>query len=247
MKKKLFSLLPPFLKQQLKRAYYFKKFSQAQWNQEPELGFLKTMISAGDVVLDVGANYGLYTRFLAELVGKNGLVMSLEPVPETHDTVLYNVKKAQLSQVKVMPLAASNQNGEAVVFIPTWEDGSDNFYEASLQPSSSTRGRSLKIQTTRLDDLCKDFTRLDFIKLDVEGHEPEALAGAKNLIQQFRPAMLIEINDDFHEGSTGAKVRQLLMEMQYDMFALQAGKLVSVQGKGHGVNYWFLPREKVKS
>jgi FkbM family methyltransferase len=245
LKKKLFSLLPDFLKRQLKRAYYYKKFSEAKWDQEPELALLKSMVSPGQTVLDVGANYGLYTRFLAALVGENGRVVSLEPVPETYDIVAHNVKTYRLTQAEVLPLAASDQEGQAVVFIPTWEDGSDNFYEASLSASSATaQGRSISIQTIKLDTLCQDFERLDFIKLDVEGHEPEALAGAKQVIQRFRPSMLVEINDDFEKGSTGDKVLTFMQGLQYRMYVLQNGTLCPAQGKGEGVNYWFFPVEK---
>lgn len=238
LKKKIFQLLPAFIRRVIRRNYYFKKFIHASLQDEKDLQLIPMLIHPGDTVLDIGSNYGLYTRFFADQVGKSGTVHSFEPVPLTFDVLKNNIEKAGLSQVKVHPLAISNQTGTATISVPKYPDGSENFYEATLQ--NTENGKGMVIQTLRLDDWLHLFSALDFIKLDVEGHEPSALEGMKLLIEKFHPAFLVEINDDFTPDSTGNRVKQMMENWGYTMYYFDQGQLRLSVGKETGVNYVFL-------
>ncbi|MCX7745150.1 MAG: FkbM family methyltransferase [Flavobacteriales bacterium] len=238
MKKKIFRLLPNFLRRIIRRRYYFKKFSEASLQEEKDLQLIPLLIHPGDTVLDIGANYGLYTRFFAQQVGKSGTVHSFEPVPATFDVLKNNVEKAGLSQVKVHLLAISNLTGTATISVPVYPDGSENFYEATLQQTAS--GKGIVIQTLRLDEWLNSFSALHFVKMDVEGHEPSALEGMNLLIEKFHPAFLIEINDDFSPGTTGKQVKQMMENWGYTMYFYEHEKLRPSTGKENGVNYVFL-------
>lgn len=238
LKKKIFQLLPTFLRRIIRRNFYFKKFTQASLQDEKDLQLIPMLIHQGDTVLDIGANYGLYTRFFAEQVGKSGTVHSFEPVPATFDVLKNNIEKAGLSQVNVHPLAISNQTGTATISVPMYPDGSENFYEATLQHTAC--GKGMVIQTLRLDEWLHSFSALHFIKLDVEGHEPPALEGMQLLIEKFHPAFLIEINDDFIPDSTGSRVKQMMENWGYAMYYYDQGQLRPSMGKETGVNYVFI-------
>lgn len=241
MKKKLFWLLPVFVRKLIRKKYYFKKFWEATLQDEKDLQLIPMLINPGDTVLDIGANYGLYTRFFAEQVGKTGTVHSFEPVPDTFDVLKNNVEKAGLSQVKVHCIAISNQSGTATISIPTYPDGSKNYYEATLQHAAS--GNGILIQTLKLDEWLDSFSLLHFIKLDVEGHEPQALAGMKHLIEKYYPIFLIEINDDFSPGSTGYKVQEMMLNWGYSMYYFEKNELRLSYGKEKGVNYVFINKQ----
>ncbi len=238
MKKKIFQWLPGFLRKFIRKNYYLRKFTKASLQDEKDLQLIPMLIHLGDTVLDIGANYGLYTRFFAQQVGKTGTVYSFEPVPDTFDVLKNNIEKSGLYQVKVHNLAISNQTGTATISVPTYPDGTENYYEATLQHAES--GKGILIQTLRLDDWLNLFSQVNFIKLDVEGHEPQALQGMKNLIEKYHPIFLIEINDDFSPGSTGNQVKQMMSDWGYSMHYFDEHELRPSSGKEEGVNYIFL-------
>ena len=238
LKKKIFQLLPGFLRKLIRKNYYFKKFRETSLQDEKDLQLIPMLIRPGDTVLDIGANYGLYTRFFAQQVGETGTVHSFEPVPDTFDVLKNNIEKSGLLQVKVHNLAISNQSGSATISVPTYPDGSENYYEATLQHTE--RGKGILIQTIRLDDWLDSFSQLHFIKLDVEGHEPPALEGMKLLIEKYHPIFLIEINDDFSPGSIGNQVKQMMSDWGYFMYFFEKHELRPSSGKENGVNYVFI-------
>ena len=239
MKKKLYKLLPGFIKNKIRQLYYFKKFSAVTWNDEKDLEVIRLLVKPGDTVLDIGTNFGLYTKFLSLQVGNNGKVYAFEPVPDTFDTLENNVNKSGLINVTCIKKAVSNAAGEAYISIPTYEDGSENYYEASLQQANSKNG--IRIETIALDEWYKNkIQQLSFIKLDVEGHEPEALQGMTKMIEEFHPKMMIEINDGFENGSIGQKVKTYMQEKGYTMKYFDGQIIRDTDGKEEGVNYIFI-------
>ncbi len=240
LKKKLFKFLPSAIQKKIKHRYYFKKFNNATSEEEKDLIVLTELINPGDIVLDIGANFGLYSKFLSQLTGEMGKVYSFEPVPDTFEVLQYNINKSKLTNVKAFKKAVSDQMGEAFISIPEYDDGSENYYEASLKNTSSDNG--FRIETIRLDDFILETKteKIDFMKMDVEGHEPEALAGAEKLIEKFHPKMMIEINDGFEVNSTGAKVLNFLERFNYKMFYYDGNILRESAGKEAGVNFIFL-------
>lgn len=239
LKRKLFKFLPASIQKEIKYKYYFKKFSNASINDEKDLRILKKLIKPGDTVIDIGANFGLYTKFLSEATGNTGKVFSFEPVPGTFDILKNNINKSKLNNVTIFKKAISDKNGEAFIFIPEYKDGSENYYEASLQ--NATQENGIRIETIRLDDWLSDkINNIDFIKMDVEGHEPQALSGAEKILSKFHPKLMIEINDGFEEGSTGKKVLNFLSKFNYEINYFDGSTLRKTDGNEEGVNFIFL-------
>lgn len=76
--------LPPLWQQELKRIHFRREIRRHTFaSTEPEFRLLDSMISAGDWVMDIGANVGHYTKRLSDLVGPRGRVIAVEPVPDT--------------------------------------------------------------------------------------------------------------------------------------------------------------------
>ncbi|HMD46417.1 MAG TPA: FkbM family methyltransferase [Acidimicrobiales bacterium] len=162
---------------------------------EPELAVLDRLVSPGDVVLDVGANSGIYTLTAAKLVGPSGLVVSLEPNPQMLEVLDRNVRRNGLDNVRIRGLAASDHCGEVAFFE---NDAKPNSF--SIVPRHGTLD-SFSVLSVDLDTLAgwEGLERVDFIKMDVEGAEDKAVAGAAGLIARHRPAILAEV---FHGGLT---------------------------------------------
>jgi len=145
------------------------------------------MITAGDWVVDVGANVGHYTKRFSDLVGPEGRVIAVEPVPETFELLSANVLLFQHSNVTLLNVAASDQPGVAGMQIPRFETGLNNYYQANLSKGTA----DIYVLTVRLDALaCPHPIKL--IKIDAEGHDPAVLRGAEALLARDHPILIVE-------------------------------------------------------
>lgn len=233
-------LLPDWLYAPLARRHYVtvvRSFSS------PEASLLARLVDRGDHVVDLGANVGWYTRILAEAAGPAGRVSSLEPIPRTYRFLENSVQTLGLGNVTLFNYAASNHNGTALMEVPR-ESGLENFYQASLvsTPTADRNLRRFHVRLRTLDTLLAHITQpLTVIKCDVEGHESEALAGARGLITRFHPAIFVEVSGDPDDASsaTGALVRWLEKE-GYAAYWLRGAVLVGRARGQHSVDYFFL-------
>jgi FkbM family methyltransferase len=165
-------------------------------------------IGKGAWVVDVGANVGIVTAALCRIVGPDGYVWAFEPLPENL-LRLETLKQANdLAQLQLFPGALSSENGEAQLQLPV--DG--NRAHPSLAMQTGVEG-SVRVRTWALDSLPppRSGRRIEFIKLDIEGHEPAFLAGARETLAAMRPLVLCEFNDP-HLREGGSSAEALLQE-----------------------------------
>ena len=120
-------LLVPFpkLREYLQTIAMAKDIYSDEWavNNEPEIFWIKSILDSGDVAIDVGANYGLYTYNLSKAVGNKGFVYAFEPVPYTFRTLERIIKIFQLKNVKLINKGCSNNNGKIKFSIPLQKNG----------------------------------------------------------------------------------------------------------------------------
>src|SRR5438105_15774227 len=95
--------LPQSLLQPLRRMHYARKLARDPG--EPEMGFIPYLLPPGGCAIDLGANFGLYTRFLSATVGPRGSVHAVEPVPATFDVLASNIRQLCLTNVTAYHLA----------------------------------------------------------------------------------------------------------------------------------------------
>ncbi|MDT8069759.1 MAG: FkbM family methyltransferase [Terriglobia bacterium] len=189
-------ILPEQFQRPVARAYYRRQF-QGQTSEADALA-CRSYFKPGDLVIDVGANVGDYTRVFSE---NGAIVHALEPIPETFDYLVSNVSGSRLKNVIFYNIAASSENGMAKMTIPKWHGGGKNIYEARLCEDGD-----IPVCKCRLDDV---FSNLNptFIKCDVEGHELEVIRGAVQLIERCHPKWLIEVS--------GEETVQLMKQLGY--------------------------------
>ena len=140
-----------------------------------ERRLLASRLQTGSVVVDAGANIGIYSQFLSKCVGPSGKVHSFEPSPDN----FRRLRSATIgfTNVHVNQLAVSDKTGESVLYI------SDNLnVDHRAYPTEGETRRTLSIQSTRLDDYFKPGERVDFIKMDIQGFEMHALRGAERVL-----------------------------------------------------------------
>ncbi len=237
------AMLPERLQAFLRQVHYRRKLRQAQLTDEPDLAAISLLTKPGDTVFDLGANFGLFTRFLSESVGKEGRVFSFEPTGDMFGVLEGNCAHLGLSNARIFRTALSDRTGVSEMVIPVREDGTLNHYEASLAGGEGG-GKSVAVETSTLDDFCAHhgIDRIDFIKCDVEGHELEVLDGARRTLLHHRPTMLIEVNAPLDAGGHGTRVLEKVRELDYDIHTLQNGELKAWQPGEVSVNYVLKPR-----
>ena len=183
--KRITTSLPPSWQQELKRLYFRRQIRREQFvSDEAEFTDLDQYVSEGALVLDIGANVGHYTKRLSELVGATGRVIALEPVPATFALLVANASLFKHQNVTLINAAASSENGIVNMSLPI-HNGSVNFYQAAISD-----GGGVQVMALALDSI--HIGRVAFVKMDVEGHEAEAIEGMKETLERDRPTLLVE-------------------------------------------------------
>ena len=148
--------------------------------------YARKYVPAGGVILDVGANIGTSACGFSDVVGANGKVLSIEASPNIYSMLAHNMQSNQLANVECFNVAMSDHPGTLM-----FRD-QDIFLAGSRVVASG----GVPVRAGTLDQFVADanLTKIDFIKIDVEGHERQVLEGAVNTIQRFKPKCLVEIN-----------------------------------------------------
>lgn len=139
----------------------------------------------GRTMLDVGANAGFHT-LTAGLFFRR--VVAFEPTPATAARLERNIMLSGHRHISVQRCALSNRTGEATLSVDPGHCGANRI-------DGGASGQTIAVPLRTLDDLAKEIGRIDFIKIDVEGHECEVLEGAKETIASDRPQLFVEFNE----------------------------------------------------
>lgn len=147
------------------------------------------------VVLDIGANTGLYS-LVTKSLNPTAKVFAFEPLPKVIEYLNYNVEINNYD-ITVVPKAASNFNGTAKVFLMEGHDFCTSVTVNKSLLAETTPQKELEIDCITLVDFItkNNIDKIDLIKIDVETHEPEVLEGMGGYLDKFKPDFLIEIWD----------------------------------------------------
>ena len=158
---------------------------------EEELGYLASILSPGDVFIDAGAGYGIYSLLAAQQVGESGQVLAFEPAARTFEVLERNIALNSLTNVIERRVALADRSGTTSLFI--YADGSRN----SLGGGASAGARQT-VETSTLDEeLARArLNRVDVIKIDTEGAEEIVLRGAKRVLAGSHPMVIFEANPE---------------------------------------------------
>ena len=149
-----------------------------------ERRLLKTILSPGDVVVDAGANIGVYSKFLSCCVGPKGVVHSFEPSPENFKRLQSAVQK--LANVRLCQLAVGECSGTGNLYLSDKLNVDHRTYT-----SQAGSRRAVPIDMIALDDYFKPGERVDLIKMDIQGYELHALRGANRVLADNPAAKLL--------------------------------------------------------
>ena len=177
-------------------------------------------IRTGMTVYDVGANKGQMALLFARLVGPQGRVVALEPVPDEFASLCQNVELNDLRQVRAIPAAAAATAGN----LP-FTYSADRPTQGKLRDVETTYAnpgaRVLHVRTIALDDVAAEEPMPDVIKIDVEGAAAAVLRGAKRILEGARPGIYIEL----HGPEEQAGLRDELQSKGYTLTSL-SGEII---------------------
>ena len=189
--KRIAATLPPLWQNELKRVYFRRQIRRDDFvTTEPEYAILPTLISAGDWVIDVGANVGHYTKRFSELVGPIGRVIAFEPVPETFALLAANLQVLPNANVTLLNAAVSDKSSVVGMSVPVFDTGLRNFYMAHLSDSPD---KELQVLSLSVDSLNISH-EISLIKIDAEGHEAGVLRGMQQILLRDKPILIVETN-----------------------------------------------------
>jgi FkbM family methyltransferase len=236
------------LKWKLKLDRYIDRTIALEKEFEPTTSELvKQIVKPGMRVLDIGANIGYYTNIIAKKIETKGKIFAFEPVSEYRMQLEWHVKENRFNDiVKVLPYGLSNMANKMNI-------GRDNvsasLHWAPLTPPTNTE----EIELKKLDDIysSEDFNNIDFIKIDIDGHEIMFLDGAIDFFKKNQPIILLEFaNLSLHVAGTNVIIlKEKLEKMGYIIYSEKTKKpfidikefLIECGNYSFSANAWAIP------
>ena len=174
-------------------------------------------IKSGMHVLDIGANIGYFTMLSASLTGSSGSVIAIEPNTDNIKLLEVSRRKNSFEHISVVQSAAGREIG-LLVLNTSYSNGTTS----SLSDDVSSVINSTTVSCLPIDLIVPQGRPIDFIKIDVEGAEYNALLGGSNLIRRYHPVITSEFSPDLMPGISGVD------GLQYLQFLLDFGYKISV-------------------
>jgi len=161
---------------------------------EKELGeLLKKIIKPGEVFLDLGANIGYFSLLVANN-SPSVKVISFEPVAGLFQNMNDNISLNNIKNISTVNAAVGEISGEGELFV----SAPNNLGMSSFHQPENYSGKKERVKIVTIDDWFKTsgLSKIDVIKLDIEGSELDALKGMKEMLQKDKPIVIVEVNPE---------------------------------------------------
>ena len=183
------------------------KFQEGRY-EKFTMQLFKEALAPGMVVCDIGAHIGIYSLLAAQRVGREGRVYAFEPDPRTFLYLVRNIERNGFSNI-IIPIkkAVSNHEGVLRLHLDEITSGDTSLFHRN------TSGRTVEVQSVKLDNFLEGEAKVDIVKLDIEGGELAALEGMESLLKRSNNVkMFVECNPSMLEVA-GSNVEQLLEKL----------------------------------
>lgn len=232
---------------------------------EPEIKFLKNIISNGDNCLHIGASDARHSYIMSGLIGKVGQVYAFEPSSYSYGHLALMVKLHRLKNVHTYHLAISDKKGSVCLITPEKSTGHAGRSFAFISGLDNTDKKRTDIESDKatkeevpsisVDDFVSDngLKNIDFIRCDTEGSEMLILKGARQILEISKPNLLIEIHSNALKeifNSKATEVSGFLFDLGYRMFREDDGKIQQVDAVDESENwkdYFFIHPDRITS
>ena len=220
LKEKIRQFLPKRLKaHRIRRGFLQGRLIVTSWRDYPGairgtteerlIEWFRANVRAGETWIDVGAHYGYTALALAQLVGPVGSVVAFEPVLASAGAMAITRQLNVCGHLRIAPFALGSQPGIHTFHLPVYRGMADSTLRAGdwnepllvtsfdhIWPSVGTPG-----------------SRIDGVKIDVQGMEIEVLRGMRQMLMRDHPKLVVE----FHKGVDRRVALELLTEVGYEV------------------------------
>jgi FkbM family methyltransferase len=209
----------------------FRAYAINKVHEESTTALFRKIVKEGDVVVDLGANIGYFTLLAARLVGTKGKVYSFEPEPRNFQYLTRNIQLNGYDNVVALQKAVADKPGTVRLFICPYDTGHHTIQKydgihAYRPDFVDEKKEFVEVEQVRLDDFLRGrTTKINVIKMDVEGAEMLALSGMEKLIREnknltmlveFFPLLIKEM------GQSPEKfARSLLEDFHFKMYVVE--------------------------
>lgn len=174
---------------------------QQDWFED-EIRFLRTAAQPDTVLIDIGANYGLYSLSIAKL-SPQGRVWSFEPCGATADFLQKSIAENHFDNVILIRMAVSDTSGSANLLVKHTAE-----MNALIDGSATDGGKVESVELTTLDAQWQAHFpgKVDIVKIDAEGHEARIIQGGRSFFTSASPLVMCEVKEQAtrHLGSAEA-------------------------------------------
>lgn len=199
-----------------------------------ELKFMTAVLRPGDIVLDIGANIGLFSLVAGRAVGQSGEVHAFEPIPGNFKRLTENVDLNALQNIHMNPTAVTDRAGNVVLAIDedmaktSGSDSSGFFTVAKLdKPVREISAAADTIDTYVIREL--DHRPIRLVKVDVEGAEPLVLRGMLHCLETHRIDVLMLEVSAYALSRGGLKIIDIVEPLKgagYELYRIGLGGLL---------------------
>lgn len=190
------------------------------------LNLFKAELKSGDVFLDIGANIGQHAMYASCFSKK---VYAFEPIKRLYDQFNNSVFVNNILNIQIFNYALGDKKEDLNIY-----SNEINMGASSILVSENRKVEQV-IKVLRLDDEYENMNieKVDFVKIDVEGYELNVLLGMRNIIQKYKPKILVEFTPFFYnkiDASISKKLYDFLIENKYEIWDVDndGGKNVKV-------------------
>lgn len=188
--------------------------------EKDQTNFMCSVIKDGDYCFDLGSHIGYFTMLFARLVGEKGKVFSFEPIKEGFEFQKKSIQKNNFKNIKIFNFALGNEEKKQKAFIFS-DSGMAHFDKSILGLDDSQEHEDFQVKTLDAIPDVKALEKLDFLKVDIEGFEFNALSGGIETLRKHKPNMLIEI----HSQENYIGIFNMLQELKYNFYDLEGNKI----------------------
>jgi FkbM family methyltransferase len=189
------------------------------WEPESVLA-IKEHLQTGDTFVDVGAHIGYYSLKMARVVGPNGHVIAIEPNARTVRQLQDNIRESGAKTITVQPVACSDAEGSIELFVAPRANTGETSLSRKNASKEGSSVESYRVRARPLDAIIREsgVSRVDVIKIDVEGAELLVLKGARETLTRYHPLLIVELVEDQLKamGASSLEIISLLRSIGYE-------------------------------
>lgn len=164
-------------------------------------------VESGDIIIDIGANVGIFTIKMAKQVGQNGIVIAIEPEPNNLSVLKLNT--LPYKNVRIIPQAAGDTSGRIDLLIGI-HSGS---HTLKIEDEDKINKKIIEVPIDSLDNIIDNLNlnRIDFVKIDVEGWELAVLKGAEKILNMIKHIAIAS----YHYSSENINLKEFLEKRNF--------------------------------